>query len=77
SVPCGAPWKSPRAAEFDAMSVGDWLVKKNIANADQIGWSTGLAITGGASPARLSLLHWLSMVNSAECNYDRLEAVKD
>ena len=24
SVPCGAPWKSPRAAEFDAMSVGGW-----------------------------------------------------
>jgi len=76
SVPSGAPWKSPRAAEFDSMSVGDWLAKKNIAPEDQIGWSTGLAITGGSSPARISLLHWLSMVNSAECNYDRLEAVK-
>lgn len=77
SVPCGAPWKSPRAAEFDGMSVGEWLAKRNIEPADQVGWSAGLAITGGASPARLSLLHWLSMVNSAECNYDRLEAVKD
>ena len=76
SVPSGAPWKSPRASEFDGMSVGDWLAKKNIEPADQVGWSAGLAITGGASPARLSLLHWLSMVNSAECNYDRLEAVK-
>jgi len=76
SVPSGAPWTSPRAAEFDAMSVGEWLAKKNIEPADQLGWSTGLAITGGASPARLSLLHWLSMVNSADCNYDRLEAVK-
>ncbi|MBB3009602.1 flavin monoamine oxidase family protein [Cupriavidus alkaliphilus] len=76
SVPSGAPWKSPRAAEFDALTVGDWLAKKNIAPADQIGWSAGLGITGGTTPARLSLLHWLSMVNSAECNYDRLEAVK-
>ncbi|MFB9126684.1 FAD-dependent oxidoreductase [Paraburkholderia dipogonis] len=75
-VPSGAPWTSPRAAEFDGMSVGDWLAAKNIAPADQIGWSTGLEITGGTAPARLSLLHWLSMVNSAECNYDRLEAVK-
>ncbi len=75
-VPSGAPWKSPRAAEFDAMSVGDWLLKKNIAPVDQPIWSTGLSITGGTSPARLSLLHWLSMVNSAECNYDRLESVK-
>ena len=30
SVPSGAPWTSPRAAEFDAMSVGDWLAKRNI-----------------------------------------------
>ena len=76
-VPSGAPWTSPRAAEFDAITVGEFLAKKNIPPADQIGWSTGLEITGGTTPARLSLLHWLSMVNSAECNYDRLEAVKD
>jgi monoamine oxidase len=76
SVPSGAPWKSPRAAEFDAMSLGDWLAKKNIAPEDQIGWTTGPVLSGGTAPPRLSLLHWLSMVNSADCIYDRLEAVK-
>ena len=75
-VPSGAPWKSPRAAEFDAMTLGDWLAKKNIAPEDQIGWTVGATLTGGANPSRLSLLHWLSMVNSADCIYDRLEAVK-
>lgn len=76
-VPSGAPWTSPRAAEFDAMTLGDWLAKKNIAPADQIGWNTGISLSGGTVPARLSLLHWLSMINSADCIYDRLEAVKD
>ncbi|MRV71966.1 FAD-dependent oxidoreductase [Duganella sp. FT92W] len=76
-VPSGAPWKSPRAAEFDAITIGEWLAKKNIAPGDQIGWSTGITLSGGAAPARVSLLHWLSMVNSADCIYDRLEAVKD
>jgi monoamine oxidase len=76
-VPSGAPWTSPRAAEFDAMSLGDWLSKKNVAPEDQIGWTTGSVLSGGTSPARLSLLHWLSMINSADCIYDRLEAIKD
>ncbi|MTW10097.1 FAD-dependent oxidoreductase [Pseudoduganella eburnea] len=75
-VPSGAPWKSPRAAELDSMTVGDWLAKKNVAPADQLGWATGVALSGGTSPARLSMLHWLSMVNSADSIYDRLEAVK-
>ena len=75
-VPSGAPWKSPRAAELDAMTLGDWLARKNVAPADQIGWATGVALSGGTSPARLSMLHWLSMINSADSVYDRLEAVK-
>ncbi|MCS0630527.1 FAD-dependent oxidoreductase [Telluria mixta] len=77
SVPSGAPWTSPRAAEFDAMTLGSWLATKNVAPEDQISWQTGSVLTGGAAPSRLSLLHWLSMVNSAECNFERFEAVKD
>ncbi|WP_395407415.1 flavin monoamine oxidase family protein [Pseudoduganella sp. UC29_106] len=76
-VPSGAPWKSPRAAEFDAMSLGEWLAKKNIPPEEQIGWATGIALSGGTAPARLSLLHWLSMINSADNIYERLEAVKE
>ncbi|MCS0630528.1 FAD-dependent oxidoreductase [Telluria mixta] len=76
SVPSGAPWTSPRAAEFDALSLGSWLATKHLAPQDQIGWSAGAMLTGGAAPAQLSLLHWLSMINSADCTYERLEAVR-
>ncbi|CAG2153940.1 flavin monoamine oxidase family protein [Cupriavidus numazuensis] len=73
SVPSGAPWTSPRAAELDAISVGDWLAKKNIAPENQIDWSASLRLTSGTSPTKLSLLYYLSMINSADCKYERLE----
>jgi len=73
SVPSGAPWTSPRAAELDAMSVGDWLAKKNVAPENQIDWSASLRLTSGTSPTKLSLLYYLSMINSADCKYERLE----
>lgn len=76
TVPSGAPWTSPRAAEFDRMTMGDWLATKHVKPEDQLGWTTGMVLSGGIAPARLSMLHWLSMVNSADCIYDRLEAVK-
>jgi monoamine oxidase len=75
-VPCGAPWKSPRAAEFDAMSFGDWLAKKNLAPADQLSWTLGATLTTGATPGKISLLHYLGLINSAGCNYERLESIK-
>ncbi|MBB3009600.1 NAD(P)/FAD-dependent oxidoreductase [Cupriavidus alkaliphilus] len=77
SVPSGAPWASPRAAELDALSVGDWLAKKNIAPENQIDWSASLRLTSGTSPTKLSLLYYLSMINSADCNYERLEGTSD
>lgn len=76
SVPTAAPWTSPRAAEFDAMSLADWLAAKNLSPEDQIGWVLAAQVTTGASPARLSMLHYLSLINSADCNYRRLEAVQ-
>jgi len=39
SVPTAAPWTSPRAAEFDAMSLADWLAKKNLSPEDQLSWA--------------------------------------
>jgi len=76
SVPTAAPWKSPRAAEFDAMSLADWLAKKNLTPEDQISWVLAAQLTTGAAPTKVSLLHYLSLINSAECNYRQLEAVK-
>jgi len=75
-VPSGAPWKSPRAAEFDAMTLGDWLATKNIPPEDQISWTLSTSLTTGAPPSKISLLHYLGLINSADCNYERLEAVK-
>ena len=72
-VPSGAPWKSPRAAELDAMSLGDWLRGQNIAPVDRVGWDLASLLSGGTTPAKLGFLHYLSMINSAGSDYDRLE----
>ena len=77
SVPTAAPWTSPRAAEFDAMSLADWLAKKNLSPEDQLSWALAAQLTTGTTPNKLSLLHYLSLINSAGCQYHRLEAIKD
>jgi len=74
-VPSGAPWTSPRAAEFDSMSLGDWLAKKNLSPEDQLSWARAATLTTGAAPKNISLLYYLSLVNSAG-TYEQLEAVK-
>ncbi|MCQ4312791.1 FAD-dependent oxidoreductase [Pseudomonas stutzeri] len=76
-VPSGAPWKSPKAAELDKLSVGDWLATQNIKPEDRSGWDAALTLTGGASPAKMGLLHYLSMINSANCDYEKLDSIKD
>ena len=76
SVPTAAPWTSPRAAEFDAMSLADWLATKHLTPEDQIGWALAAQLTTGTAPEKLSMLHYLSLINSADCNYRQLEAIK-
>jgi monoamine oxidase len=76
TVPSGAPWKAPRAAEWDAISVGDWLRKKKIKPENQIDWQASMQLTSGTAPMKLSLLYYLSMINSAESHYERLEGIK-
>lgn len=76
-VPSGAPWKSPRAAELDKLSVGDWLARQNIKPQERAGWDASMTLTGGATPARMGLLHFLSMINSAGCDYEKLDSIKD
>lgn len=75
-VPCGAPWKSPRAAELDRLSVGDWLAKQGVKPEDRAGWNTSIAISGGVTPAKMGLLHFLSMINSANSDYMQLDSIK-
>ncbi|MFC4863056.1 flavin monoamine oxidase family protein [Pseudomonas sp. MAHUQ-62] len=76
-VPSGAPWKSPRAAELDKLSVGDWLAQQNIKPEDRSGWDASMTLTGGVTPAKMGLLHFLSMINSAGCDYEKLDSIKD
>lgn len=76
-VPSGAPWTSARAEELDKLTVGDWLAKQGIKPEDKPGWDGSIALTGGALPAKMGLLHFLSMINSANSDYFKLDAIKD
>jgi monoamine oxidase len=75
-VPSGAPWKSPQAAELDKLSVGDWLARQDIKPEDRVGWNGSVVLSGGAAPAKMGLLHFLSMVNSADCDYEQLDSIR-
>lgn len=75
-VPSGAPWTSPRAAELDKLSLGDWLATQNIKPEDRGGWTASSLLSGGAAPARMGLLHFLSMINSANGDFEQLDSIK-
>lgn len=75
-VPCGAPWTSKRVAELDKLSVGDWLSRHTIKPEDQMSWQNSITLSGGTAPARMSLLHYLSMINSADSDFTQLDGIK-
>ncbi len=77
TVPSGAPWKAANAAELDKMSLGDWLIKQNLKPEDRIGWNIASMLSGGTMPTKMGLLHFLSMINSANSRYDQLDSIKD
>lgn len=76
TVPTAAPWTAPRAAEFDAMSYGDWLASKNLSTEEQFNLSLLAQATTGVPPSKLGLLHYLSLINSASNHYEQLEGIK-
>ncbi len=59
------------------MTVGDFLVKQKLKPEDQIGWDMTCLLSGGAPPAKMGLLHFLSMINSANSRYEQLDSIKD
>jgi monoamine oxidase len=75
-VPCGAPWKAPNAAELDGLSLGDWIARQGPTNEEIFSLSLAATLSIGAPPAQLSLLHYLSMINSANSDYHNLESIK-
>ncbi|OXI33541.1 flavin monoamine oxidase family protein [Burkholderia aenigmatica] len=75
-VSSGAPWTSPKVGELDRLSVGDWLARQDIKPENQVGWNVGVLLSGGVAPAKMGLLHFLSMINSASCDYSQLDGIK-
>jgi monoamine oxidase len=75
-VPSGAPWKSPKVGELDKLSVGDWLARQNVKPEDRVGWNASISLSGGVTPAKMGLLHFLSMINSANKDFTQLDSIK-
>ncbi|MCB2253822.1 FAD-dependent oxidoreductase [Pseudomonas chlororaphis] len=76
TVPSKAPWKAADAAALDQLSVGEWLSRQGLGNLDRIGFNMSVSLTFGTTPAGMGLLHYLSMINSADCSLEKLEGVK-
>ncbi|MGU7778872.1 flavin monoamine oxidase family protein [Burkholderia sp. PU8-34] len=76
NVPSGAPWTSPQVGELDRLSMGDWFAKQDIKAEDRMGWNTSSLLSGGTLPAKMGLLHFLSMINSADCDFAQLDSIK-
>lgn len=75
-VPSDAPWQAPNAAGLDRVSVGDWLAQQALSNEDRIGFDTSITLTFGTTPSGLGMLHFLSVLNSADCDLAALESMK-
>ncbi|KAB0643251.1 flavin monoamine oxidase family protein [Burkholderia latens] len=75
-VPSREPWTAQHAAELDKLTYGDWLLRQGVTYED--GYFLGLAakLSLGGAPAQLGLLHYLSVINSADCDYAKLESIK-
>ncbi|KWR75091.1 amine oxidase [Cupriavidus sp. IDO] len=76
-VPSGAPWKASNATELDKLSLGAWLAQQGLTNEEKFSFSIAATLSLGAPPAQLGLLHYLSVINSANSDYDTLERIKD
>ncbi|RQR53661.1 FAD-dependent oxidoreductase [Burkholderia sp. Bp9126] len=75
-VPSGAPWDAPRAAELDKLTYGEWLARQGVKYEDGYFIALAAQLSLGGAPAQLGLLHYLSVINSAGCDYGQLESIK-
>jgi monoamine oxidase len=69
------PWLSPNAAQLDRTSFGSWLQSKRPNDTDFLSYWAACTLTTGAGIFDYSLLHYLSLVNSAK-TVQGVEAVK-
>ncbi|CRI57766.1 flavin monoamine oxidase family protein [Pseudomonas sp. CCOS 191] len=72
-VPSKEPWNATDAPEIDKLSVAQWLKNQGIDNASRFSFDTSIGLTTGTPPASLALLHYLSLINSADCSMEKLE----
>jgi monoamine oxidase len=75
-VPSGAPWTGANAVELDRQSLGDWLAKQSLSDTDKISFNLSAILTYGAPPDKLGLLHYLSLINSSNCDLEKLESMQ-
>lgn len=64
-VPIDRPWDAPLAAEWDAMTLEDWVRREGIGERERLLIDLASAATLGAAPGELSLLWFLFYVRSA------------
>ncbi|MCI0814667.1 MAG: FAD-dependent oxidoreductase [Chloroflexi bacterium] len=69
-IPAGQPWTAPKAAEWDAITVEDWLRENSVTDRMLIDMAT--TATLGATPAQISLLWFLFYIRSAGGLHDLL-----
>jgi monoamine oxidase len=75
TVPTDAPWAAPRAAEWDAMTYGDYLQTVKLGDMDRLGLEIATKLTFGAPPQALSFL-WVLFYIHAAGRYELLEATQ-
>ncbi|MEU0791831.1 flavin monoamine oxidase family protein [Amycolatopsis sp. NPDC005961] len=65
TIDVDAAWKSPRAGEFDAVSFGEWLDRKNAQPVTRAMMTVVSKVQWGCSPGDVSLLHALRYIRAA------------
>jgi len=65
SIDVEAAWDSPRAGEFDAISFGEWLDRKNALPATRALMTIVSKVQWGCTPGDVSLLHALRYIRAA------------
>ena len=65
TVPLNAPWNAEQAAQWDAMSLADWMQENVSRQDDRTTLQAAAALTLSTTPDQLSFLYFLYYVHSA------------
>lgn len=76
TVSGNAPWSAKGAAQLDSVSLGDWLESQSPTDDDRMTLFLSATLTYGAPPDKLSLLHYLTLVNAMDSSIQKLEGMK-